>query len=281
MKKYQKKLVLLLIVSISCLESTNAQASSLIIDNFQDPSLEPQNVIIRNPNAAVSLPDGNVIPLRSIPTSQSELFDSILGKYRDLSLSTTTNPVGISRSNGQVLNGYVSLSNDTDVDGTLKVDWDGNDSAASLNPTGLYVDGKGVDLTLNGKLDGISVGVLSADLDFNLVVDLYTNENNYSRTNHVFKNGVRASSPIEHFFSFQKDFRTLQGQGADFANIGAIRIAFSGPKELDAKINLLEASKSPQANLDVSEPSVSWLFWAGLAIFPAISQNSHKNKHSS
>jgi hypothetical protein len=281
------RIIFYLAIFTVLLKAGDARASSisksphLIIDTFDEPSSQPQNVIIYNSGAQINIPGVGTFPLVSVPSSQSNLFNSILGGYRDLFLRTIQFPIGsnTSTSKAEVLNNYLAFSNDTDVQSILNVNWDGNDNPKTINPIGLRNSrSSGIDLTLAGILDGISVEILSADRQLEISLDVYTDANNYSRATRKFANGVESNLPINSFFDFKRDFNTIAGAGVDFANVGAIAMTLSGPKELDAKITFMEAIRDPARRFDVPESTVSLFSLLGTAVLAAFYKKGESSK---
>ncbi len=280
------RIIFYLAIFTVLLKAGNARASSvsksphLIIDSFDEPSSESdnlQNVIIYNSRAKITIPGVGTVPLPSIPSSQSDRFNSIVGGYRDLFLKTIKPPIGISTSSAQVIDNYLSFSNDTDVQGVLKVEWDGNDNPKTTNPIGLRNNSdRGVDLTLAEILDGISVGILSVDRSFELTLSIYTDANNYSMANRIFPNDVESDASIDSFFAFNKDFSVVKGGGADFTNIGAIAMSLSGPKELDVKITFIKAVKDPDRRFEVPESTVSLFSLLGMTVLAAFYKKENR-----
>lgn len=279
------RIIFYLAIFTVLLKAGNAKASSvsksphLIIDSFDEPSSQPQNVIIYNSRAQITIPGVGTYPLVSVPSSQSNLFNSILGGYRDLFLKTLQFPIGsnTSTSKAEVLNNYLAFSNDTDVQGILSANWDGNDNPKTINPIGLRnSQNLGIDLTLAGILDGISVEILSADRQLEISLDVYTDANNYSRATRKFPNGVESNVPINSFFDFKSDFNKIGGVGVDFANVGAIAMTVSGPKELDAKITFMAAVRDPAQSFEVPESTVSLFSLLGTTVLAAFYKKGNR-----
>jgi hypothetical protein len=253
-----------------------AQAFSLLVDDFSEPESDLQSVVIRNPKAKLDIPGIGKVSLPSIPNYQSEPFTSILGEYRDLSLTTTQVPAGLNTSSTQVIDEYLSISNDTDIQGTLKVVWDGDDDPSTINPLGLRTNATtGIDLTLENNLDGILLGILSADHHLDITFDVYTDANNYSTAHHLFTESVDSDAPVNYFFSFDRDFQVVKGSGADFSNVGALQMTISGLKELDAKISFVKATQETIKTHEVPEPNLAWFSLVSMIIIGStLSRNS-------
>ena len=249
-----KKSLLGLAMISTLVGAGNAEAASFSIDTFEYPGDFSDFISTQG------------FPGQNSKSMQIGNDNSIIGGYRDVSLVqefSTMTPVG---ANVFTSDGSLSLSNATDVDSTLSIVWDGDDSPDSINYIGLG----GIDLTQSGELEGILVNVLSNDLNMDITFNIYTDELNFSTATLNFAAG---STDIDAFFAFDSllnpgDNRTEFSNagtsgGADFTNVGAIEMIIGGDPELDAKIAFVESSIEPPT--DIPESNLSLICLVGIA----------------
>ncbi len=214
---------------------------------------------------------------------ESEQSGTILGGYRDLDISNIKGANSFSTSSALVndTTGSLSFSNAIGVEGILKVTWDGQDADDSdtdltdgsdgsdgINYTGLGA----IDLTQNGELEGILMGLVSADLNLNLEILVYTDENSYSSAIKTFDQDV---TDVEQFFSFYdtgSDTNFSIGTGADsaadFTNVGAIQLIISAEQAaVDAEISFIESNINPDNNNSVDIPEAETSLFVLMGIF--------------
>lgn len=239
----------------------NAQAASFFtIDNFDSF----QQVSKGGNNGAIPTPQ----PLPANLSNQSSYDSAILGGYRDLNLKSVTGTNLNKVAKGIVEDGALSWNNDSSVSSTLEITWDGNDSATTLNKTGLQVSGIGQDLTLNEALNGIFIAVIDEDLKLQITLDVYTNANNWSRITSSEQNYVLVKEgELEGYYFNFADFIVKAGEGADFSNVGAMQMTLTGPTSIDADVQFVQASVPP---VKTPESNLSWLVLAGVTVMGAL-----------
>lgn len=133
--------------------------------------------------------DGNAVT----STVDESAVGNIMGGERDISVNFLTGTQdGVSRviMTAGTTEGVLRFSNDDPVGGEGRVQWDGNDSALTLDVTGLA----GLNLWSYGS--GFSVDVLTADLNFPIHIDAYTDATHYTRV------GINTTGPGSEFISF-------------------------------------------------------------------------------
>jgi len=111
--------------------------------------------------------------------------------------------------------GFFSYSEGGEVRGGFEVIYDGLDGSAQLfDPTGLG----GIDLSNGGIVDRFTIS-MQADLEFTVRLEVYTDANNASYAD-VQVNAL--NGPFGYNVAFA-DFIPINGGGADFSNVGAIK----------------------------------------------------------
>jgi hypothetical protein len=135
--------------------------------------------------------------------------------------------------------------------------WDGNDDVFALDPTGLG----GFDLTDGGVDDRFELGVFSNDWPAPVTLDVFTDAANWS-TLTISTPGFLPPGPI---YAMNYDFDGFVvggGAGADFSNVGAIRMTIDGTavQAMDLQLEFLRTNHTPP----VPEPGTVLLIGAGL-----------------
>jgi hypothetical protein len=169
---------------------------------------------------------------------------SILGGERELFSDHMMGGGSISAVSNAAADGLLSFSSDAGTFGMGKIVWDGNDNNTGVfNPTGLG----GVDFTEGGSHDRLVIRVYSADLPAELRFTFYTDAGNTSEASLMIPGGIFApGGDVELPYA---SFTTMAGAGADWTNIGAIRMEIlpSGP-DTDLRIDFLQtATPAPGA----------------------------------
>jgi len=145
-----------------------AQAAEIVIDLFTEPALQTLSTTA----------NGNT------QNSQVGSFPSILGGYRDLSVTETGDghaPALDASFNVDVVagGGMVAISNDALVSSKTVITWDGVNNAgaqgASVNTLGLDVD-----LTAGGIANTLIADVYSADLGFSYEITIWDTDGSKS-----------------------------------------------------------------------------------------------------
>lgn len=204
--------------------ATAANASTLTIDDFsitQDVGFQPIGGIIESSSEAG--PDA-----------------SILGNFRDLAV-INSNADNIIESRGMVSDGTLAFSNNAGTTSTLRVIYDGDDD----NFTGVDIAPGlgGIDLTENDgmTLDALCLDILSADLaGLSVTISVFDSSNDSSSIIRVYPTAINA--PITETFAYA-DFLG----SADFTDVSAVVLQFSGPAEIDASFDNFKAVPTPGA----------------------------------
>lgn len=211
-----------------------ASASTFVIDEFVSQQ------IVADPS------------IGGIPTSSEVFGPSVVGGFRELSVTTLNPQAGpfatslTTNAGGEELLNFSNASNQQGI-GTLRYDGEGvGDAAAGLG---------GFDATLAGLAIGFSFFVENADADLSIASTL--------------TDGLGVSSTFESTLpediegeTVTLDFANFTG-GADFTDIEAIEFVFSGPENLDASFAFLGISQIPL-------PASGLLLGAGLLGFAAM-----------
>lgn len=176
---------------------------------------------------------GAVVVIDDFSTNQATISDppggasqvatggaDILGQYRDLEVKRL---VGVGPVSIAVAGGVASLTvTDTtpDSNGLALLTWDGNDGATTLDPDGLG----GVDLTSGGIDQGLLLTVASASAGIGLRLEIFTDAGNASQAMRVLP---AIAAPTQIFVGHSEFLPTL-GAGADFSDVGAVRLTIYG-----------------------------------------------------
>lgn len=129
-----------------------------------------------------------------------------------------------------------------------RLSWDGDNSPAVLNPTGLGA----VNLTA-GNSGGFRIRVASAGAGAELEFAVYSTAANFSRAARLLP-AIASSTDV--FLSFS-EFRTAGGTGANFASVGAIELTVRGKEiavvldEIVTSAPILAATKVDAQTVDV------------------------------
>lgn len=170
---------------------------------------------------------------------------SILGGERDMLLDWFSGAANLelTANAGSPGNGLLSFSAGAQTSGQGEVVWDGDDGdPLSLNPLGLG----GIDLTDGGTLDRIAVGVESDDWPVHLVFEVYTNSFDWSSATLELPGGISSAQTFELLFSAFTPQVASIGAGADFTNVGAIRLIIDDQRaETDLSIRFVESTPEP------------------------------------
>jgi uncharacterized repeat protein (TIGR01451 family) len=175
-----------------------------------------------------------------LPSSNpASLVDgAVMGGERDMFVELTqgTDPFsGVSLVSG---GGLMRLSSDSTVTGNAKLVWDGADgSATAINHTGLG----GLNFTTyNGNtMTGI---VLKSGADHpNSIIKLriYTDANHWTEFTTTVPETVGGAATGFATFNFADVPTASGGGGADFANVGAVELTFTGVTAVDGQVSLV------------------------------------------
>jgi hypothetical protein len=224
----------------------------------------------------------------SLAASQGMAGDSdILGGYRDLYLTAATNGSGINAANNTdavVNNGFLTWNNDSGVKSNLTVTWDGNDDPKTINTAGLG----GLDITNNGKLNGLFVEIKDADLTAGstagIAFNVFDNSGaKYSLTRTLDR--ILTIDPLtgrtatdlnkpDNIKGLFFDFTQFENNGSfatidTFKTIGALEMnLFSNNAGNDFQLSLIKSSFDPEKT-KTPEPALSLLALGGLGFVGA------------
>ena len=175
-----------------------------------------------------------------VSSDANTLLDSaVLGGERDLhvELLESTNP--ISSVTLAASGGNLYVASGPGATGNVKIVWDGIDgNARSVNPTGLG----GVDLTVdaNGNtMTGISLTSGADHPNAVIKMRIYSDANNWSEFTTIVPESVGGEVAGQAVFNFADAATAQSGQGANFANVGALELTFEGVKAVDAQVSLV------------------------------------------
>ena len=223
-------------VVLSCvlvLFGASKASATLIIDSFD---AGPQTLMVW---ASYPL-DTNF--LSGQPTTE------VIGGSRDATLEWVS---GTSRTFVDVNfegSGVLDFAQGPMAEAKLTLIWDG-DMTPGLNAYALAAD-----LTDGGNNTGLIASILSIDLPIKLEVSVYTDSGNWSYNEGVFPGGAVGA----HYLSFNDPGWVHTGAGADFTNVGAIKIVINGTyyPDTDLRIDYFAAG--------VPEPSTAIMALLGL-----------------
>ncbi len=252
------------------IEAKSVKAASFTIDKFYGSNGQTQSINVKQ----VQVGNKKIIDY----TNASSQFSSLttVGGYRDIALTNATG-FGTSltkKASAEVGSGTLAWNNDSNIWSDLTVTWDGNDSAKTLNKTGLAsLTNTGLDITKNSKLEGIFVQLIDPDATAkqytDISFDIYgMNNKKYSLSSKV-SNLVTRDGQQGLFFDFTKfTNNSLFATKTDFQNIGAMQMTVktartvSASRGIDLDIALIQAVDN---DIEVPEPTTS-LITLGSAI---------------
>lgn len=143
----------------------------------------------------------------------------ILGQRRDLQVKRLAGagPVTAAVAGGQA--SFAVTATTPDSAGLALVTWDGDSDPLVLDPTGLG----GVDLT-GGGAAGFQLTIASASAGLGLQIEVWTDAGNASQ---AMRTLPTIAAPTGLFVAYSEFLPTL-GTGADFADVGALRMTVYG-----------------------------------------------------
>jgi len=190
--------MLLLAWTSLCSFSTDSHA--LLIDDFSTA----QGVNALDPQAT----DANQV-----------IGAGIVGSERDLEVTRTSGfLVTMGTSAGRLVYGQVGGGV-----GSGRIAWDGTDSDAALDPSGLG----GVDFGDGGASSMLAIELLLDDVPIDVVLVAYTDAANSSTATVSLPGGIPPAAPVTLLVDFA-DFGVLSGSGVDFSNVGAFELLVDG-----------------------------------------------------
>lgn len=160
---------------------------------------------------------------------------AVLGTERDAQVDWVSGIGNVSLRIDQFgLSDQLKFSEDSGVQGSAQVVWDGTDGdPATLDDVGLG----GVDLTDAGANDGFQLIIYEADSGYNLVVSVYSATTVASYTLNL---GTSVSPPG---FSFFMPFANFDGDTGVFSSVGAVTFDILPPgANVDLTVDLLETT---------------------------------------
>ncbi|BCX88688.1 hypothetical protein MIN45_P1057 [Methylomarinovum tepidoasis] len=198
----------------------------------------------------------------------------ILGGYRDVYIEKSGTSSPLLRSSlvigpGNLGSNYMSISNDSSVQGEVTLVWDGAHQItadpgidANIDTDGLG----GIDFLSSSSNYGILLEVMSIDLNVIATLDLWDTTGERAGASHTF------TSAADHVFQFS-DFLS-DNPSLDLHDIGAVRLTMNGPNKWDGEFNLVGVvSPSPLAS-SIPEPAPAALL--GFALMLPGLRRSHR-----
>ena len=176
-----------------------------------------------------------VSSLVPISHSESKSAAEAIGGQRDMLVELISGPGDVVMRVLHLDRPILVFSGDSGAVGRGVVTWDGPDNDADqLNPVGL----NGYDLTEQGTNVGIQF-LQGADLPGGtLTLFVYSDADNYSSYSQPIPQTPLGTAEVLTIFRFS-DFQSQSGNGADFANVGAIQLEIQGVPAMDAQIDEL------------------------------------------
>ena len=163
---------------------------------------------------------------------------SVMGGERDVyvELTQSTNP--ISSVTLATTGGNLYVASGPGATGNVKIVWDGTDgNAQNVNPIGLG----GLDLTRdNGNtMTGIALTSGADHPNAKIMLRVYSDANNWSEYTTLVPESVGGEAIGQATFNFDDVPTAKAGQGANFANVGALELTFEGVTAVDAQVSLI------------------------------------------
>lgn len=163
---------------------------------------------------------------------------AVMGGERDVyvELTQSTNPISsvILATSG----GNLYVASGPGATGNVKIVWDGTDGdALNVNPIGLG----GMDFTRdNGNtMTGIALTSGADHPDARIKLRVYSDANNWSEYTTQVPESVGGAAVGQATFNFDDVPTAKAGQGANFANVGALELTFEGVTAVDAQVSLI------------------------------------------
>lgn len=261
------------IVGAASLLALSVGAQANVIDLFTDNQLVTTN--------------GQAGAAGATDFGQTGPSADIIGGYRSLEITeisdTSGTVFGETSAASQILvtGGTLAFSSDDNVTSVGTVQWDGSDGLAALNKTGITDDGSSANLVdqvgcPSGGCDRFIFDVLTADLEFNFTIGLYTDDTHWTEFDLEATTGTHSS---EIFFSFFENAAGCNTAGSpplpagtlakrcgaggvvDVESIGAIQLIFN----INPLTTSLDFSIGAVTKTGVPEPSMVALLGLGLA----------------
>jgi hypothetical protein len=201
-------LIASVILATTCSVMEKALGANLLIDDF---NAAPQTIRID---------DGSQTKISGF------LPNNIIGGEREISLQINSNELeGLSSLKVSTLAGALTFSNDT-----------GNQSQGSILWNG--VGSTGLNANLSQQI-GFQMRLISVDLDAELEFVIADNNNNVANYKKNRLTGLQAGSIGFNFAQFNNI------NNVNLTQINSIRLNLTGPEDVDAAIDFIEAPELP------------------------------------
>ena len=177
------------------------------------------------------------------PGTSSESAPEAIGGNRNLYVRLTLAGGAVDLGANYDWPGLLDFGADAGSNGTFQVNWDGdNNNPAQLDPTGLDVNGSGLDITSKGASTGIELNTAADHSGGTIVLKVYTDANDWSSATLVIPNtGDGLLNSNDNQFVAFSSFQVGAGTGANFTNVGAIQLSIKGVKAIDGEVGPIEA----------------------------------------
>lgn len=176
---------------------------------------------------------GAVVVIDDLSTNQATISDppggassvatggaDILGGYRDLEVKRLAGAGPVSSGVAGGLASFAVAATTPDSSGLALLTWDGDSDPLTLDASGLG----GVDLTSAGAEHGFVLSISAATSGVGLRIEVFTDAGNASQAMRALP---AIAAPTQIYIGYS-EFLTTLGTGADFADVGAIRLTLYG-----------------------------------------------------
>ncbi|MEM8947078.1 MAG: SdrD B-like domain-containing protein [Planctomycetota bacterium] len=174
-----------------------------------------------------------------VSTDASSLLDpSVEGGERDVWVELTESTNQISSISLATSDGNLYVASGPGATGNVKIVWDGADGdARDVNATGLG----GIDLTESGgnTMTGIALTSGADHPNARIKLRIYTDANNWTEFSTLVPESPGGAAAGQAIFNFDDVPTGQSGQGANFANVGALELTFEGVTAVDAQVSLV------------------------------------------
>ncbi len=158
-----------------------------------------------------------------VTDSGSVIGPGIIGDERDAVVTWTSGPVFSELDVISAGTGFLSFSLGANTLGSAALTWDGDDNSSTDDFTGLG----GSDLTDSNMSNAMLFDIVSDDNLVDLSITVWTDASDASSAILSLPGGIVSSTDFSVLFA---SFSPILGSGADFANVGMIRV------EIDAAL---------------------------------------------
>ena len=235
-----RKFVVFIVMLLTLVVATQVYAAIVGIDNF---NVADQDVCV----PTTVCPSG--------VSSSAVAYASAIGGERDMVVTRSGGSQSVTAYAGVDVGGgadVVGYSQGTGATGTWEIVWDGADG----DPNNIdFVGLGGVDLSDAGTNTSLHIVGLTNDQPFTLRIEVYTDAANWSFANRLQPTQTSATVSIPIVGSFT----TGGGGGADFTNVGAIRIFVDGSAipALDVSFDYISADGDNPTAVTLQDVSAS------------------------